>query len=69
VDSISPDVNVWEHIREDIIPYLYCCLGPQNSCLDYYKYRPSDNGARYSPAPPGQFASLSLFNKHLHLCL
>ena len=58
VDSISQEVNVWGHIREDIIPYTHCCLGPQSNCLEYYKYRPSDNGARYSPDPPGQFVQI-----------
>ena len=43
-----------DHIREDILPYIYCCkAGKFSRCDKYYQRRPSDNGARYQPPPPG----------------
>ena len=44
-----------DHIREDILPYIYCCkAGKDHSlCANYYKRRPSDDGARYQPPLPG----------------
>ena len=43
-----------DHIREDILPYIYCCkAGKFSMCDSYYQRRPSDNGAKYQPPPPG----------------
>ena len=46
-----------DHIREDILPYIYCCkAGIHSQCANYYKRRPSDDGARYQPPLPGTVA-------------
>lgn len=43
-----------DHIREDILPYIYCCkAGMLSMCDSYYQRRPSDKGDRYQPPPPG----------------
>ena len=44
-----------DHIREDILPYIYCCKAGSllSQCSNYYQRRPSDNGAKYQPPPPG----------------
>ena len=39
-----------EHIQHDLVPRSFCC--PRN-CMNYYRWRPSDDGRAYRPPPPG----------------
>ena len=45
-----------KHIRDDVLPYVYCCKGEfkEYTCDMYYKRRPSDDGSRFSLQPPGK---------------
>ena len=48
----SPDVNIHDHLQDDVIPYLLCCKAGQSSnCAEYYSKRPSDRGTHHGPAP------------------
>ena len=42
--------SFYDHIQHDVLPKVYCC---PLFCLDYYSQRPSDDGKRYRPPPPG----------------
>ncbi len=53
VDLVSPEIDTREHIVMDVIPAITCCLVPFSNCDTYYDKRPSDNGNRYNPPPPG----------------
>ena len=53
VDKVSP-LNVFDHLKEDVLPAIYCCFGPFSNCDAYYQKRPSDNGERYNPPNPGK---------------
>ena len=45
-----------KHIVEDFIPYLQCCkAGTYSQCNKFYEKRPSDDGRRYQPPPPGMY--------------
>ena len=50
-----------EHIQHDLVPRSFCC--PRN-CITYYRWRPSDDGSKYSPLPPGQCTPI---NKHCNV--
>ena len=54
MDKVSPDRSLWQHLVQDVLPYIYCCFLPQSDCAAYYRHRPSDNGSRYNPPPPGE---------------
>lgn len=41
------------HIFEDLIPYIYCCVPPVSNCMKYNTYRPLNNGIGYTPPIPG----------------
>ena len=45
--------SFYQHIQHDIIPYVHCC---PRACREYYIRRPSDDGTRYRPLPPGDYA-------------
>ena len=45
------------HVEEDLIPYLYCC---PETCIDYFRCRPSDDGTNYKPPPPGNSLSVDI---------
>ena len=55
--NLQPSVDFMssvKHITEDFIPFLYCCkAGQYSQCDKYYEKRPSDDGTRYQPPPPG----------------
>ena len=53
VDQVSADVNESQHFIDDILPFILCCKTEFPSCARYYERRPSDNGSRYNPPPPG----------------
>ena len=53
VDRYSPEVAFWKHQLHDVVPFLLCCKGLFSNCEEYYKHRPSDNGSRFMPDPPG----------------
>ena len=59
VDLIAPNsfTNSVRHYYDDIIPAVFCCNGHESessvTCEFYYSNRPSDNGSRYNPPPPG----------------
>ncbi len=53
VDKVSPVLNMFAHIQEDIIPYTFCCQGEFSNCNLYYERRPSDNGRNFNPLIPG----------------
>ena len=61
-----------DHIREDILPYIYCCKADKFSqCDKYYQRRPSDNGARYQPPPPGMIVVciyMCMYGNHKRSC-
>lgn len=42
--------SLHKHIEHDLIPNIYCC---PIVCPMYYEIRPSDDGSRYVPPPPG----------------
>lgn len=46
-------VNTIQHFVEDVLPAVYCCLGRFADCNSYYRKRPSDDGTRFNPPPPG----------------
>lgn len=52
VDKVAPS-DVFGHIREDIIPSVFCCRGEASDCSTYYRHRPSDNGSTFNPPNPG----------------
>ena len=56
VDRVSPgDGKKTDHFLEDVLPWFYCCKGLFSNCRDtYYRFRPSDDGARFNPPPPGE---------------
>ena len=62
MDSVAPIglTNSVRHFYDDIIPAVFCCKGytvdAMNPCGVYYEHRPSDNGSRYNPPPPGKIA-------------
>ena len=53
VDKVSPSRSTIDHFKEDIIPYLLCCVGLFRNCQTYYDRRPSDDGTAYRPFVPG----------------
>ena len=57
VDSYAPNnlTGSLNHLRNDILPYVYCCKGElkEYTCDMYYKKRPSDDGSRFILQPPG----------------
>ena len=53
VDLISPEISPTEHFIEDVLPSIACCFGIFPNCEGYYEHRPSDDGSRYNPPPPG----------------
>ena len=53
VDRISPDSDVAGHFTADIRPFILCCKTAVSDCQSYYEKRPSDNGMRFNPPPPG----------------
>ena len=49
---VSPNVDIYKHLQEDIFSYLLCCKAGQSSnCAEYYSKRPSDRGIHHGPAP------------------
>lgn len=62
VNSVAPIglTNSVRHFYDDIIPAVFCCKGhideTMNPCSIYYEHRPSDNGSRYNPPPPGMLS-------------
>ena len=55
VDRVAPGRSKIDHFFEDVLPFIWCCKGEFSNCRDtYYRYRPSDDGSRYMPAPPGE---------------
>ncbi len=59
VKKVSKDVSRARHFDEDTRPYLLCCTGLTPNCGLYYTKRPSDDGSRFSPPPPGGCGCLS----------
>ena len=59
IDLVAPNdlTSAVRHFYEDIIPAIFCCKGhaieSQVTCQLYYNHRPSDDGSRYNPPPPG----------------
>ena len=50
--SIRSKIN---HFFEDVLPFMWCCKGEFSNCRDtYYRFRPSDDGSRFTPPPPGE---------------
>lgn len=63
VDRVSPDVSVFGHFVQDVLPYLLCCkAGVFSDCGEYYDKRPSDSGVDFSPPPTPR-------KKWLHLAM
>ena len=54
VDLVSPEVSTLEHFLVDVLPSVACCFGLFSNCEAYYEERPSDDGSRYNPPPPGE---------------
>ena len=57
VDKVAPRSirNKINHFFEDVLPFMWCCKGEFSNCRDtYYRFRPSDDGSRYMPPPPGE---------------
>ncbi len=54
VDKVAPSKSILEHFKEDVVPYLICCVGLFRDCQTYYDRRPSDNGTAYDPILPGK---------------
>ena len=56
VDRIAPTGldTIIQHQLNDVLPYIYCCQ--VDTCREYYKKRPSDNGRNYQAIPPGKVA-------------
>ena len=57
VDRVAPGRSVKDHFYEDVLPFIWCCKGDFPNCATYYRYRPSDDGSRYNPPPPGECVS------------
>ena len=49
-DTYHPEIDVLEHFRYDVLPFLYCCKLSDN-CNSYFKYRQPDDCSKY-PIPP-----------------
>jgi AMOP domain/Nidogen-like len=43
--------NTIGHFLKDVLPYIVCCK-LSNSCANYYRERPSDDGSRFVPPRP-----------------
>lgn len=58
VDRQAPDgtlLGTAKHFLHDVAPFLLCCkAGEYSDCDKYQDHRPSDNGSRYNPPPPGK---------------
>ena len=62
VDLTAPNgfENSVRHFYDDVIPAIFCCKGRESessvTCgAIYYSNRPSDDGSRYNPPPPGNY--------------
>lgn len=57
VDLVSPELEIsrLEHFIDDVIPAIACCTGLFSNCDVYYEKRPSDDGSRFNPPPPGEY--------------
>lgn len=51
----SPEMNLWNHFKEDVLPWFACCKTSIFHCGKYYQRRPSDNGKRYRPLLFGKY--------------
>lgn len=51
----SPEMNLWNHFKEDVLPWFACCKNSIFHCDKYYQRRPSDNGKRYRPLLFGKY--------------
>jgi AMOP domain len=51
VDCVSSEVSVVVHLLLDVRPYFVCCK-LTDSCKDYYRERPTNDGAGYIPPRP-----------------
>ena len=69
VDLVSPEINMLEHFIVDVIPSITCCLIPFANCELYYAKRPSDNGERYNPPPPGMLQRLQIIFHFISLIM
>ena len=58
VDLVPREISEGRHFIRDVLPYLLCCKGSLFNCNNYYRHRPSDNGRRYNPPPPGMYRKL-----------
>jgi AMOP domain/Nidogen-like len=43
--------NIIGHVLKDVVPFIACCK-LSNSCDDYFRERPSDDGSRFVPPRP-----------------
>ena len=74
IDSVAPNglINSVRHFFEDIIPAVFCCNlhTSQVTCRLYYDNRPSDDGSRYNPPPPGiHLRSFCIVSTHETTCV
>ena len=53
VDQVSEDVSESQHFTVDVLPFVLCCKTQFPDCAKYYERRPSDDGSRFNPPPPG----------------
>ena len=49
---------------------MWCCKGEFSNCRDtYYRFRPSDDGSRYMPPPPGEITTKMHRECIIFMCL
>ena len=50
---VAEDVDTEGNLREDVLPFIYCCKGLFPNCAAFYERRPAGDGSVFDPLPPG----------------
>ena len=53
MDKVSPKKSRYDHMNEDVIPFIECCVKGSN-CAAYYEKRPPHPGNQPERQPPGK---------------
>ena len=50
---VAEQVDAEGNLREDVLPFIYCCKGLFPNCAAFYERRPSGDGSAFDPLLPG----------------
>ena len=65
-DRISPVRSYYEHIIQDLLPFIHCCRETDSViCQNYFQQRPAGSSQGYVLIPPGSNTSKKLANAPL----